>query len=573
MGSRLVEEEKQRLIDFLTQNADVFAWNHSDMPRISPSVSCHSLNVDPNAKPMKQKQRRFVPERNRIIAEEINRLLEAGFIREVQYPAWLSNVVVVQKKNRKWRVCIDFPNLNKACPKDSFPLPRIDLMVDATAGYERLTFLDAYSDYIRNPPVLSTPKPNEKLFVYLGVSSIATNAVLIRCKDGKQFPVFYVSKTMAEPEKRYSKAEQIILLLVNAKRKLRHYFESHLIVVLTTFPIRMILHKPDLSGRMTKWVIELSSFDITYEPRTTIKGQAVANFLLECDVEDLEEDYSCSLWKLFVDGSSNQMGAGIGIKLQTPEGTTLSQVIRLEFKATNNEAEYEALLAGLKLAKELKIKNLIAYSDSQLIVQQVTGEYGTKDKTMEAYRTVVLREVKDFDQIKFIQLPREYNEDVDHLACSASSSGETLARVIPVDVLIQSSIFYELPDLSAQQVNVIPYEPSWIDPIIAFIRDGVLPEQKDEARKIRSNAAKYAIVRDQLYRRSFSGPYLKCVTPIEARQIMQTIHEGVCGNHSGGRSLAHKTMTQGYFWPNMAQGAEEFSRRCDKCQRFGPLIH
>ncbi|XP_059636672.1 uncharacterized protein LOC132278798 [Cornus florida] len=239
------------------------------------------------------------------------------------------------------------------------------------------------------------------------------------------------------------------------------------------------------------------------------------------------------------------MGAGIGIQLQTLEGTTLSQAIRLEFSATNNEVEYEALIAGLKLAKELKIKNLMAYSDSQLVIQQVNGDYGAKDETMEVYRTAVLRKAKAFNQIRFIQLPREYNEDAIRLACSASSSGDTLARVIPVDILIQPSIFEELPDPSTQHVNVIPYEPSWIDPVMDYIRSDTLPESKDEARRIRSSAAKYAIVRGQLYRRSFSGPYLKCATPTKARQIIRTIHEGVCGNHSGGRSLAHKAMTQG----------------------------
>ncbi|XP_059625401.1 uncharacterized protein LOC132268588 [Cornus florida] len=442
-----------------------------------------------------------------------------------------------------------------------------------TWGDEQRQALTSLKEYMCNPPVLSAPEPNEKLFLYLEVSSLATSAVLIRCKEGKQFLVFYVSKTMSEPERRYSRAERMILSLVNAKRKLRHYFESHPIVVLKTFPLRMILHKLDLSGRMTKWAIELSSFDIAYEPKLAIKGQAVADFLLDCDAEDTVEDCNCSWWKLFVDGSSNQMGAGIGIQLQTPEGTTLSQAIRLEFSATNNEAEYEALIAGLKLAKELKIKNLMAYRNSQLVIRQVNGDYGAKDKTMEAYRTTVLREAKAFDQIRFIQLPREYNEDADRLACSVSSFGDTLARVIPIDILIQPSIFEELPNPSTQHVNVIPYEPSWIDPIIAYIRSGTLPERKDEARRIRSSAAKYAIVHDQLYRRSFSGPYLKCATPTEARQIMRTIHEGVCGNHSGGRSLAHKAMTQGYFWPHMARDAEEFSRRCDKCQRFGSLIH
>ncbi|XP_059627720.1 uncharacterized protein LOC132270558 [Cornus florida] len=191
-----------------------------------------------------------------------------------------------------------------------------------------------------------------------------------------------------------------------------------------------------------------------------IKGQAVADFLLECDSEDIEEDLRGCLWRLFVDGSSNQMGAGIGIKLQTPEGTSLSQALRLEFRATNNEAEYEALLAGLKLAKELKVRNLIVFSDSQLVVRQVNGEYETKDKIMEAYHFAVVREAKNFEKIEFIQIPREHNEDANRLACSASGSGETLARVIPVGILNQPSIFAEPSNPDPWQVNVIPHEPS-----------------------------------------------------------------------------------------------------------------
>ncbi|XP_059663762.1 uncharacterized protein LOC132309474 [Cornus florida] len=104
IGSWLGEEEKRQLIDFLSQNADVFTWSPSDMLGINPSISCHSFRVDPNVKPVRQKQRRFALERNQIIVDEVDRLLEAGFIREVQYPIWLLNVVVVQKKNRKWRI-------------------------------------------------------------------------------------------------------------------------------------------------------------------------------------------------------------------------------------------------------------------------------------------------------------------------------------------------------------------------------------------------------------------------------------------------------------------------------------
>ena len=114
---------------------------------IEPDIITHKLNIDPNSKPIKQKRRKFTPERNLIVNEEVEKLLKAGKIREVKYQDWLANLVVVGKKNGKWRVCIDFTNLNKACPKDPFPLPHIDALVGATVGHERLTFLDAYSSY------------------------------------------------------------------------------------------------------------------------------------------------------------------------------------------------------------------------------------------------------------------------------------------------------------------------------------------------------------------------------------------------------------------------------------------
>jgi len=102
------------------------------MPGINPKIICHKLSIYADAKPVKQKLRRMSEERSRAINEEVDRLFQAGFIRETFYPDWLSNPVLVKKKNRKWRVCIDFTNLNEACPKDSYPLPRIDQLVEAT---------------------------------------------------------------------------------------------------------------------------------------------------------------------------------------------------------------------------------------------------------------------------------------------------------------------------------------------------------------------------------------------------------------------------------------------------------
>jgi hypothetical protein len=138
---------KEDLVEFLKHNSDVFAWSHEDMPGIDPSVIVHKLNVDQNHRPVKQRRRTFAAERNQAVAEEVEKLLKARFIREVDYPEWLANVVLVKKSNGKWRMCVDFTDLNKACPKDSFPLPRIDLLVDSTSGHELLSFMDAFSGY------------------------------------------------------------------------------------------------------------------------------------------------------------------------------------------------------------------------------------------------------------------------------------------------------------------------------------------------------------------------------------------------------------------------------------------
>jgi hypothetical protein len=117
------------------------------MSGIDPSVIEHQLNVYRSCRPVKPRRRTFAPERNRAIADEVRKLLEAGFIREVDYPEWLANVVLAKKANGKWRMCVDFTDLNKACPKDCFPLPRIDQLVDSTARHEVLSFMDAFSGY------------------------------------------------------------------------------------------------------------------------------------------------------------------------------------------------------------------------------------------------------------------------------------------------------------------------------------------------------------------------------------------------------------------------------------------
>jgi hypothetical protein len=147
IGTRLTNKVREGLVNFLRRNIEVFAWSHEDMLGINPEEIVHVLNVDPDMKPVKQKRRKFASERVEAITVEVEKLLKAQFIEEVYYPDWLANVVLVKKSNGKWRMCVDFTDLNKACPKDSFPLPRIDALVDSTSGYELLNFMDAFSGY------------------------------------------------------------------------------------------------------------------------------------------------------------------------------------------------------------------------------------------------------------------------------------------------------------------------------------------------------------------------------------------------------------------------------------------
>ena len=161
-NSLLTDEEKEQLRLMLLSNIDVFAWSHSDMVGINPTVASHKLNIISTTKPVRQKVRRFHSDRHQIIQREASNFPRAGFIREVKYPKWLANVVVVPKKGGKWRVCIDYTDLNEACPKDSFPLPRINQIVESVAEQGILSFLGAFSRYYQIP--MHSPEVEKMIF-------------------------------------------------------------------------------------------------------------------------------------------------------------------------------------------------------------------------------------------------------------------------------------------------------------------------------------------------------------------------------------------------------------------------
>ena len=178
------------------------------------------------------------------------------------------------------------------------------------------------------------------------------SSVLVKEDRGKQRLIFYTSQRMTGAETRYSTLEKMALAVVTLAQKLRPYFQSHSIVILTNLPLRTVLQNTNNSGRLSKWAIQLSEYDITFQSKPAAKSHILADFLIEL-TPDLEQDLQLpnATWILHVDGSSSNKGSGIGVHLQSPTGELLQQSFRLGFKASNNEAEYESLIAGLRLAR------------------------------------------------------------------------------------------------------------------------------------------------------------------------------------------------------------------------------
>lgn len=205
--------------------------------------------------------------------------------------------------------------------------------------------------------LLSRPKPEEALQLYLVVSNEALSAVLIREEGNTQLFVYYISKALLVPETHYPDMKKLALALTMAFRKLKPHFQAHTINVLTNFPLRQVLRKLDASGKLLKWIVELSEFDIHFKTRAAIKGQVLVDFVAKFTnvpvMEETMEPTEPSTWNFFVDGSAGEASLGASMVLVSPKGHKLNSKVQLGFKAANNMAEYKALLASLRLAREM----------------------------------------------------------------------------------------------------------------------------------------------------------------------------------------------------------------------------
>ena len=281
-------------------------------------------------------------------------------------------------------------------------------------------------------------KSQDPLLLYLSVSDIALGCMLAQLDDlGKDRAIYYLSKRMLEYETRYIVIERYCLALVWATRRLRHYMTEYSVHLVSRLdPPRYLFDRPALIGRLMKWLVLLTEFDIHYVTQKSIKGSIVADHLASLPVLDdkaINDDFpdeeiaavtSLPGWRMYFDGAANHFGYGIGVLLISPHGDHIPRSVRLAFSdrypATNNIVEYEACILGLETALELGVGQIEMFGDSNLVLRQIQGDWKTRDVKLRPYHAYLELLVRRFDDLRFVHLPRAHNQFADALATLAS---------------------------------------------------------------------------------------------------------------------------------------------------------
>jgi ribonuclease HI len=301
--------------------------------------------------------------------------------------------------------------------------------------------------------------------IYVAATTQLVSAAIVvkRREEGHallvQRPVYFISEVLSETKVRYPQIQKLLYAVVLTRRKLRHYFESHSVTVVSSFPLGEIIQCREALGRIAKWAVELMGETLSFAPRKAIKSQVLADFLAEwTDTQLPTTPIQPELWTMYFDGSLMKTGAGAGLLFVSPLGKHLRYIIHLHFSASNNVAEYEALVNGLRIAAELGVRRLDARGDSQLVIDQVMKNSHCRDRRMEAYCDEVRRLEDKFYGLELNHIARRYNETADELAKIASGQTTVLPDVFSKDLHQPSVKINDTPE--PEEASAQPEVPS-----------------------------------------------------------------------------------------------------------------
>ncbi|GAU40248.1 hypothetical protein TSUD_219590 [Trifolium subterraneum] len=422
---------------------------------------------------------------------------------------------------------------------------------------------DSIKEYLMEPLILIPPVEGRPLIMYLTVLEESMGCVLGQQDETgrKEHAIYYLSKKFTDCESRYSMLKKTCCALAWAAKRLRHYLINHTTWLISKMdPIKYIFEKVALTGRIARWQMLLSEYDIEYRTQKAIKGSILADHLAHQPVEDYQPikfDFpdeeimylkmkDCdepvfgegpdpeSKWDLIFDGAVNVYGSGIGAIIVTPKGAHVPFTARLQFECTNNIAEYEACIMGIEEAIDLRIKNIDIYGDSALVVNQIKGEWETRHAGLIPYRDYARRLLTFFNKVELHHIPRDENQMADALATLSSMYRVNRRNEVPT-ISIRC---LERPAFVFAAEEVVDNKP-WFHDIKMFL-------QKQEYPPGASNKDKKTLRR--LSSRSF-------------------------GTHPNGHTMAKKMLRAGYYWLTMESDCYKHDRKCHKCYIYADKIH
>jgi ribonuclease HI len=273
---------------------------------------------------------------------------------------------------------------------------------------------------------LTPPSSGTPLLLYVAASQFAVSAALVHEKqDGqvkRQAPVYFISEVLSLSKKNYTELEKVLYAVFMASRKLRHYFQAYHIIVPSSQPLKDIMRNREATRRIGKWVAELNEFTIDYVRRSSIQSQALANFIADWmpGAQGEETTKDAEAWTVFCDGSWGTFDVGATAVLVAPYKVRTCYVVKLDFSCTNDIAEYEALLLGLRKLKAMGIRRAILKTDAQVISGHVDKSSKARDPKLEKYLDVVRRLEASFEGFFVKNIPKGEIEHADLLAKSAA---------------------------------------------------------------------------------------------------------------------------------------------------------
>uniref|UniRef100_A0A2N9H5N1 Integrase catalytic domain-containing protein n=1 Tax=Fagus sylvatica TaxID=28930 RepID=A0A2N9H5N1_FAGSY len=614
IGADLPPKIRESLVQFLKENKDVFAWSHEDMPGINPSVISHKLNVDPSLRPIKQKRRVFAPERNNAIMEEVDKLLAANFIREVFYPDWLANVVMVKKNTGKWRynqIVMDEGDQEKTSFITSRGLFCYKVMPfglkNAGATYQRLMNRMFHDQIGRNVEVY-------------------VDDMLVKSKeeDGHLDDLRETFQTLRKYQMKLNPSKCAFGVYSG---KFLGFMVSQRGIEANPDKIKAILEMQPPKNikevqRLTGRIAALNRF----MSRSTDKCLPFFKTLKKAFEWTDECQQAFEELKRYLTEppllSPSKQGEELYLYLAVSPTAVSSALIREEerrqlpvyytSRALRGAEERYPPMEKLAFALVTAARKLRPYFQAHTIVLLTNHPLRkAMNKPDAAGRLIQWSiELSEFDidyrprtAIKAQALadfiaeftskddePTEYVEQTSkQYDCSTQPPttklnmkpfywGSTLPEILgatELDVHSDSQLVVGQVngDYEAKEGRMQQYLQLVRHQISQFHERGTLPDNRHEARRLKVRASRFLMLQGTLYKRGFSLPYLRCLAPDEANYVMREIHEGVCGDHSGARALQRKIVRAGYYWPSMKADAYQFVQRCDKCQRFANHLH